>query len=426
MGLATARLGDLRSDDPNVTRRLLGAVDAALEAVEPSRLVREALGRREGGVLVDGNLLPARRVAVLAFGKAALGMIRGADQALGSLISRGLVVTDQAGEVPEWADLIVAGHPIPDRQSVRGAHAAIALAEAVEPDELLVALVSGGGSALLEAPVEGLSLDDTRYLNDRLIRSGARIEIINGVRQAVSMVKAGRLAGRCRGGVATLVVSDVGSDPAVVASGPTVAAPLNALDISEVFDRFSIGGPAAERARRSARSPVRTEPDRRLAGPALILADGFAAGQAAARYLSDAGLNAELDSDPLVGPALEAVRHALATTPEGTARVLVGETTVEVTGTGHGGRNQHAAVAAGIEIAGTPHRFLAIGTDGVDGPTDAAGGCVDGSTVTDPDAACRYLDACDSYPYLESVGALLRTGKTGTNVADLWIVDKSR
>ena len=257
---------------------------------------------RENGVLVDGKLFPARRVTVLAFGKAALGMIRGAHQSLGSIISRGLVVTDEAGEVPEWAETIVAGHPIPNDESVRAAHAAITLVEAVTPDDLLVALVSGGGSALLEAPVEGLSLDDTRDLNSRLIRSGAPIEVINGVRQAVSMVKAGRLAGRCRGNVATLIVSDVGDDPAVVASGPTVAAPLNTPDISDVFDRFSIEGRAAEQARKSARSPASTDPSWRSAGPAPDPGRRFSPrGGPAAGYLSGAGLDAETRRSALGG-----------------------------------------------------------------------------------------------------------------------------
>ena len=425
MGPATARLGDLRTADAAATRRLLEALDAALDAVEPARLVRDALTRHEDGVLLGGHLVPARRVAVLAFGKAAPGMVRGAHQALGDLVHRGLVVTDESAEVPDWAELVVAGHPIPDGESVRGAHAAIALAEATTEDELLLALVSGGGSALLEAPVEGLSLDDIRDLNDRLIRSGAPIQVINGVRQAVSMVKAGRLAARCGGRIATLVVSDVGSDPAVVASGPTVAAPRTALDVSEVFDRFGIGGRAAHRARRSARSPGRSSPVAAAADQALILADAFTSGKAAARYLSDLDLEVTLGDDPLVGDACLSVRDALTRTPEGTVKVLVGETTVEVTGDGRGGRNQHAAVAAAIGIAGTAHRFLAAGTDGIDGPTDAAGGCVDGATVTDPHMAHKHLAGCDSYPYLERVGALLRTGKTGTNVADVWIVDKS-
>lgn len=421
MGLATSRLADLRSGNPPATLRLLGAADAALEAVEPTRLVREALDPAGAGVQVKGVLIPARQVAVLAFGKAAVGMIRGADQAIGALVSRGLVVTDEAGEVPGWAKLTLAGHPIPDRGSVRGARDALALAESVGPDDLLLVLVSGGGSALLEAPVEGLTLDDVRELNDRLLRSGAPIDVMNQVRRTVSTVKGGRLGERCRGTLATLLVSDVGSDPAVVASGPTVPPTTAATDISAIFDRYKITGPAAERARRADRVGV-SEPPR---GPALILADCFTAGNAAARYLARRGLDVSLRPDPLEGPAQEAAVGAVSSTAEGEALVLVGETTVEVAGTGRGGRNQHAAVAAGIEIAGSRHRFLAVGTDGVDGPTDAAGGCVDGGTVTDPGVARRHLDSCDSYPYLDRAGGLLRTGKTGTNVADLWIVDKS-
>ena len=421
MGPASSRLGDLRSADPDATGRLLGAVDAALEAVEPTRLVREALNPAGGGVLVASEFIPARRVAVLAFGKAAVGMIRGADQAIGPLISRALVVTDQPGEIPRGSELIVAGHPIPDCGSVRAAHAAIDLAEAMEPDDLLLVLVSGGGSALLEAPVEGLGLEDVRDLNDRLLRSGAPIEVMNQVRRAVSMVKGGRLGGRCRGRLATLVVSDVGSDPAVVASGPTVPPGDPAPRIPEILDTYSITGPAAERARRSAATGM----GQPRSGPALILADRFTAGAAATRYLASEGLEVSLQSDPLDGPCAAAAVRAIASTKEGEARVLVGETTVEVTGTGKGGRNQHAAVVAGIEIAGSRHRFLAVGTDGVDGPTDAAGGCVDGATVTETATARRHLENCDSHPYLERVGGLLRTGKTGTNVADLWIVDKS-
>lgn len=425
MGPAIARLGDLEPTDPAATRRLLEALDAALDAVEPGRLVRNALASYDVGILVGGQPVPACRVSVLAFGKAAPAMARAAQQALGGLVSRGLVVTDAAAEVPRWAELVVAGHPIPDQSSVRGARAAIVLAETVEPGDLLLALVSGGGSAILEAPVEGLSLEDIRDLNDRLIRSGAPIGAINRVRQAVSMVKGGRLAARCRGRIATLVVSDVGSDPAVVASGPTVVTTGVGAHADEVLDRFRIGGRAAGQVREMARFPAGVAPTPAREGPALILADCFTAGRAAVRHLAAAGLSVTLGNDPLAGDATRAVRKALASTPDGEVLVLAGETTIEVIGNGRGGRNQHAAVVAGIEIAGTSHRFLAAGTDGIDGPTDAAGGCVDGGTVTDPDVARRHLAGFDSYPYLERKGALLRTGKTGTNVADLWIVDKS-
>ena len=423
--LAAGCFGRLRRADSR-TRVLLDAVDAALEAVAPEPLVSEALVRSEGGVSVGGRPLPGDRVVVLAFGKAALGMCRGADRALGGLIDRGLVVSDREGEVPDWAELIVGGHPFPDEGSLRAGLAAIDLVEAVSPGELLLALVSGGGSALLEAPVDGLSLEDLRDLNDRLLRSGAPIEVMNRVRRGVSRVKGGRLAARCDGNVATLVISDVGRDPAVVASGPTVVTRSAGHDVAEILDRFSIGGPAAERARRSAKSTsaARARPASRP-DPALTLADGSTAAEAAVDHLTGAGLPARLADHRLTGPVAGAVRHALRSTPEGAVGVMFGETTVEVTGNGRGGRNQHAALIAAREISGTSHRFLAFGTDGVDGPTDAAGAYVDGATVTDPDLARRYLDLCDSHPYLDESGTLLRTGSTGTNVADLWIVDKS-
>ncbi len=424
MGRVANLLGRLRSADPAGMGLILEAADRALEAVCPARLVRSALAGSEGGLLVRGHRVQAERVFVLAFGKAALGMSRGADRAIGHLISGGLVVTDELGASPKWSDTIVGGHPTPTSASVRAGRAAIELVESLRKTDLLLALVSGGGSALLEVPAGGLDLEDLRDLNDRLLRSGAPIEIINGVRQAVSLVKAGRLARRCSGRVATLIISDVGEVPEVVASGPTVTGPHRRVDLVEVFDQYSIRGRAAERALAVTGDRVATG-DRPRSDLSLMLASGATAGKAAARYLSWAGLEVRLSNEPLVGNAGEAARSALAATPDGSARVLVGETTVEVTGNGRGGRNQHAAVAAGIEIAGTPYRFLAIGTDGVDGPTDAAGGAVDGLTVSDPHLARMHLDAFDSYPYLERVGALLRTGRTGTNVADLWIVDKS-
>lgn len=353
-------------------------------------------------------------------------MARGADDALGPLIRRGLVITDASAGVPSWADLVEAGHPIPNQGSVRGASDALALAESMDPRDLLLVLVSGGGSAILEAPAAGLTLEDLKELNEQLIRSGAPIEAINKVRGAVSLVKGGRLAARCRGRIATLIISDVGPDPSVVASGPTVTTPIDDVKpLPTILDEFGIEGPAARRARTLAESATRTSQRPAGPNPVMILADWFTAGKAATRYLNRVGIPANLEADPLVGETDDAIRYNLASTSAGTARVLVGETTLEVSGAGRGGRNQHAALMAGIELAGTSHRVLAVGTDGIDGPTDAAGGCVDGGSVVDPHLARMHLARYDSYPYLKAAGALLRTGKTGTNVADLWIVDKS-
>lgn len=425
MGIAAARIGTLRAAHPAATHRLLEAFDTALQAVEPRRLVRESLAREGRSVRIGSELFAARKVLVLAFGKGAPEMAHGADEALGDLIQGGLVVTDVPAEVPPWANLVEAGHPIPNKGSVEGAHAALALVESMTPRDLLITLVSGGGSAILEAPADGLTLEGLQDLNDQLILSGAPIGAINQVRRAVSLVKGGRLAARCRGRIATLILSDVGPDPSVVASGPTVATVDDGTPLSQILDRFEIEGPAARCARRRAGLLAGTPLPPNDSNPALILADWFTAGRAATRYLAQTGISTRLEEEPLAGETGAAIRDGLNSTSAGTARVLVGETTLEVSGKGRGGRNQHAALIAGIELAGSPYRVLAVGTDGIDGPTDAAGGCVDGTSVTDSRLARIHLARHDSYPHLKAVGALLRTGKTGTNVADLWIVDKS-
>ncbi|MDE0643334.1 MAG: DUF4147 domain-containing protein [bacterium] len=433
MGLVGDCFQSLRTDHPVATQRLLKAADAALEAVEPIGLVRSVLAVTDGGVTVNGHFcsVPSGRVVVLAVGKAALGMSRGASEALGGMIARGLVISDQDGPAPEWGRTIVGGHPIPDEGSLRGAEQAIRLARGVGPDEILLALVSGGGSALMEAPVEGLGFSDLQNLNDRLVRSGVPIEKINQVRRVVSKVKGGKLAALSRGPVITLVISDVGDDPAVVASGPTVPAGPSSTPVGEILDRYSIKGRTAEKIRQTAthhQPPDGTGRAGRRADQdmARILATAETAGEAAIRHLQSEGLSVASHPHPLFGDAEKAVRKALADTPEGSVRILSGETTVKVRGKGRGGRNQHAALAAGLAISGTDYRFLAFGTDGVDGPTDAAGGMVDGATVCDPAQAREHLRNNDSYTYLEAAGALLRTGRTGTNVADLWIVDKSQ
>ncbi len=427
MTLFAGALRQLRSADPVATSRLLRAVDAALDAVDPYHLTRRKLDISPDGIRVGGDLIEAERVVVLAFGKSAGGMARAAADAIGERVRLGLVVSDKPEPVPSWAELVVGGHPLPDSGSLRAAQRAIQLVQQVEPDELLLVLVSGGGSALLEAPVAGLDLDDLAELNDQLIRSGAPISVINGVRRTVSRVKGGKLALLCHGRVVSLVISDVGSDPAVVASGPTIVAPGAPPPAADLLDRLAIKGRAADRVGRVLASPEResTADVGRRRDLALILADGTTAAEAAAKSLASEGLNLSPAEAGLAGDAAPAALHELAKTPEGQVRVIAGETTVVARGSGRGGRNQHAALAAGIAVAGSAHRFVAIGTDGIDGPTDAAGGCVDGASVADGEQARRRLETFDSYPYLKSVGALIRTGRTGCNVADLWIVDKS-
>lgn len=428
----TDLLPKLAASDRGATRRLLGAADAGLAAVRPAGLVEEALVREPGGVRAGGRLVKCRGTAVLAVGKAARGMAEGADRALGDVISRGLAVADQPGPVPRWARLAVGDHPLPGAGSAGAGRAAVDLVETVQKDEVLLALISGGGSALLEFPRAGVGLEDIRALNRSLLRSRAPIEAINRLRTALSDVKGGRLARRCRGRIITLVISDVEGDPATVSSGPTILPPppgeagpsLESLLIEYGIDR-ALGDLIREVAARQDAPLGRVRPWGE--DVTAVLADGEDAGRAAADFLNGAGLDARLHPDRWTGNTMRAAEAALEATPAGQARVFRGETTLQVTGGGRGGRNQQAALAAAIRLAGTPYRFLAVGTDGVDGPTDAAGAVVDGATAdgAGAGAARRHLERCDAYPFLEKAGALLKPGRTGANVADLWIADKT-
>ena len=428
-------LPKLAASDRGATGRLLAAADAGLAAVRPAGLVEQALVREPGGVRAGGRLVKCRGMAVLAVGKAARGMAEGADRALGDVISRGLAVADQPGPVPRWARLAVGDHPLPGPGSAGAGRAAANLVETVQKDEVLLALISGGGSALLEYPRAGVGLEDIRALNRGLLRSRAPIEAINRLRTALSDVKGGRLGRRCRGRIITLVISDVEGDPATVSSGPTVLPPppgeagpsleslLLEYGIDRALDDLIRKVAAREDGPDGPLSRVRPWGEDVTA----VLADGEDAGRAAADFLTGAGLDARLHPDRWTGNTMRAAEEALEATPAGQALVFRGETTLQVTGGGRGGRNQQAALAAAIRLAGTPYRFLAVGTDGVDGPTDAAGAVVDGATAggAGAEAARRHLERCDAYPFLEKAGALLKPGRTGANVADLWIADKT-
>lgn len=416
-------LDGLQPANRTATRVLLEMVRAAIESVEPAALVTRALNQAEGEL--ESVLREASSIIILAVGKAAIGMAWGAEKALGRSISAGLVISDQEDEVPPWAELVVAGHPLPDDRSATAAHAALDLVTTVADDDLLLALVSGGGSSLMEVSHEALDPADVRRLMDQLIRSGAPIEAINALRSRLSRVKAGRLAARCSGRLATLIISDVaGSDPRHIASGPTIAAHPPPDQEHDLFEAYDLRGPAADRVR-SFVEGLGAEPPPPQAFVAQVIADGRTAGEAALASAHRQRYRATYMTDAMSGDACLAARQALSATPDGSLGVYTGETTVAVVGSGQGGRNQQAALAVAIEIKGTSHRFLACGTDGIDGPTDAAGAFVDGTTVTDIDVARRHLQTCNAYPYLDRARSLLRTGKTGTNVGDLWIVDKT-
>jgi glycerate 2-kinase len=354
-------------------------------------------------------------ISVVAIGKAARPMAAAALDHFGSRIAGGLVVAPDDDPLPPF-DVLVGSHPVPDAASERAGRAALAVAERGDHDRLLV-LISGGGSAMAEVPKRPLDIDTVASIGHRLMQAGTPIHELNIVRRHLSQLKHGGLSGHSKVPVTTLVISDVIDGPAsTVASGPTLSDESTALHALAILER-RLGRPVPEPIHIALATPVAHRPNEEF----HVVADRHTAYAEASHRLAGAGLT---DSRPvrLDGDAVEAASRMIRTPG---LTIGTGETTVRVIGGGVGGRNQHAALAAAIEIEGTAVVFGTLGTDGVDGPTDAAGAVVDGSTASlirelglDPVAA---LAACDSHPTLDAVDSLIRTGPTGTNVADVWV-----
>ncbi len=361
----------------------------------------------------------------------------------GDRVRGGLIAAPATGGPLPPFTRIESGHPAPTEASVHAGRRALALAESVGRDETLIVLLSGGASALLEAPAAGIALDDVRATADVLMRRGADIHELNTVRRHLSDVKGGWLAARVAAPTVTFAISDVvGDEPSDIGSGPSVGDPTTFADARRVLERF--GGvqaypPAVVRRLAQGESgalPETPKPDDpRLARAAWRLigsrrdAMAGAVAEAAAR-----GYWTELVDEALVGEARDAgaaiVGAAMAGPPRPRPACMVrsGETTVHVTGGGRGGRNQELALAAAIRIAdaGVPMTVASVGTDGVDGPTDAAGALADETTLSRGRAAgvaaAELLRQNNAYAFFDAVDDLIRTGPTDTNVGDLQVI----
>lgn len=393
---------------------------AAVHAADPARAVAAVVTGTPDRLQVGDHPFPiAEHVAVLALGKAAPGMVRGLRAALPGVTLHGLEITHAGASRLRGIVTIHGSHPVPDVRSVIAGHRLLAAAALLPHDVPTVVLVSGGGSSLAEVPREGVTLGDIAGITERLLRCGADIEEINTIRRHLSALKGGGLAAALRGPHVTIAISDVvGSAPIAIASGPTVPDPAGPEAAVQVADRYGVVLPAV------AGTPAQVK-----RGGFVVAADGGVAARAVMRRADAAGAHAAVLTETLRGDVTEAVRWALASTPPGTVGILAGETTVRVTGDGRGGRNQHAALLAALSIVGTSIRFATIGTDGRDGNSTAAGAIVDGRTV---DAVRRVggdaegaLRRHDSHTVLDAIGATVVTGPTGTNVGDVWVVDRS-
>ncbi|HKB13530.1 MAG TPA: DUF4147 domain-containing protein [Vicinamibacterales bacterium] len=412
---------------------VLDIVRAGIAACEPADLTARALAEAPAD----------ERYRCVAAGKAAVAMASGAANVLADRLRSGLIVAPSARAAAVF-EAIAAGHPMPDAGSERAGRRALSIAESLAADETLLVLLSGGASALMAVPVDGLTLDDKRRATEQLLRAGADIHALNTIRKHLSAIKGGWLAQRAAGRVRTYVISDVvGDDVSVIASGPTVPDSTTFADARRLLDRF--GGADAYPASIVARL------DRGLRGevpdtPKPASADGSKSTIAvvgsrrnamagAAERAASLGYEVLRIDDPVVGDAREAapshVRAVLARAADArrpTCVVSSGETVVRVTGGGRGGRNQEFALAAAAPIANARGDIVlgSVGTDGIDGPTDAAGAIADSTTLDRARRANlrpdRYLTDNDSYAFFDAIGDLVRLGPTGTNVGDLQVI----
>jgi glycerate 2-kinase len=401
---------------------------AGIAAVDPGDLVRSALEQHP----VDGH------VSLIAVGKAAGAMASAAVGVIGSSVRRGVVISpDPVAIRVDGMSCFVGGHPIPNERGAQGARAIVEMAGSLRADETLLCLVSGGASALTTLPAADLSVGDVASATRLLLRAGATIDELNCVRKHIDRLKGGRLASLAfPARVVALVLSDVvGDSLATIASGPTVADPTTIADAISVLRSRGVWKelPGSIRAHLESRADESPKPgDPRLAhAESHVIGSNVTAAEAACSQARALGYAARIVTTSLTGEAgvvggeiVTALRDERERVDDRVALIYGGETTVTVRGAGTGGRNQELALCAAIAMDGVPGMaVVSLGTDGVDGPTDAAGAVADGDSIGKARAygldAHAALAANDAHTFWKSIGGLVRTGPTGTNVMDI-------
>ncbi|MCC5991497.1 MAG: DUF4147 domain-containing protein [Rhodobacteraceae bacterium] len=398
---------------------MIALFQTGVEAADPFAAVQTALQAEPLAVPAGGRLL------ALAIGKAAPAMMRGALAVLPEPHAA-LVVThfENAGQVA-GARVMAAGHPVPDENGLKAGLAVQKMLAQMQPRDRVLVLVSGGASALLPAPVDGVSLADKAAVNRLLLGAGLDITAVNSVRQHLSRLKGGGLLRMAAPApIRALILSDViGDDLRVIASGPTVAPIAPRAETCAMLCRHGLWDRLPDAAREAL---LRPEEGSKLPEAQNQL---IGSNRMSLRAMQTARRDACIVSDALVGDVADAAQQIITTAQKGQPVLALfgGETTVNLRGTGLGGRNQELCLRVALALAGQRGwRFLSAGSDGRDGPTDAAGAVVDGGTIARIRAAggkpAALLANNDSYRALQMAGDLLITGATGTNVADLQIL----
>ncbi|SMO65093.1 glycerate kinase type-2 family protein [Fodinibius sediminis] len=420
-----------------------------LKATSPGQAIADAVTMRDGELLVNESAwdLHGRPVCVLAVGKASVPMYQSLDEILGQKITQSLVITPdkEALSACGAGEVLVGAHPVPDERSLRAGRRAARFMEEVPREALVITLISGGTSSLMCWPEEGISISELSRTYELLNKSGAAIREINTVRRHCSRIKGGQLL-RYMPGEATLIdllISDVpGDDPAIIGSGPTTPDHSTFQDAYHILLEYELWEDLP--------APVRSHIERGLDGvdPDVVQPGEDPVGNHVQHVISSARLFARRAADISRSKGIRAsvVEEPYNADVEAVAAWIMeqvfagehekerpqlflfyGESTVKVTGSGKGGRNQELALRGAQKIAGEEGIcWLSAGTDGIDGPTDAAGALVDGRLIEravkqglDP---ADYLDDNDAYHFHEHMGTLVKTGPTGNNLMDVVFV----
>ncbi|MDA4844989.1 glycerate kinase type-2 family protein [Hoeflea poritis] len=412
------------TEDP---RTLLTALfDAAIAAADPEATIRSHLPEK-----------PRGRTVIVGAGKGVAQLARALEKSWGGPLD-GVVVTRYGfGAACETVEVLEADHPVPDANGLAGSKRLLDAVGNLTRDDLVIALICGGASALLPCPAPGLTLEDEIAVNRALLASGAPISAMNAIRKQISGIKGGRLAAAAHPArVVSLIVSDIpGDNPADVGSGPTVADATTAADALTAIERYAIDLPANVLAHiENAASPAPQPDDRRLAGhEQAVIASAGVSLEAAAEKAKSLGLSAAILSDAIEGEAREsahmhaAIAREIARRDRPFAKPVVllsgGETTVTLRGKGKGGRNTEFLLSFAMDIDGFDGiHALAADTDGIDGSEDNAGAFADGDSVTAMRAAgldpAALLADNDAWSAFAAIDALFVPGPTGTNVND--------
>jgi hydroxypyruvate reductase len=425
-------------------------MDAALKAVDPATAVKNYFEAHPD--IVTQIKATTGRVIVVGAGKAGAPMAVAVSEIFGDKITAGLVIVKYGhigatSKLSKRIQIKEAGHPVPDAAGFAAAREIAALLSQTSQADTVLSLISGGGSALLTLPAEGLDLSHLQATTQKLLAAGATINEINTIRKHLSVVKGGGLARMAAPAkIYALMLSDVVGDPLeVIASGPTVPDPTSFVDAWSILEKYQLQNklpqPVIQRLQAGCAgdlpdTPKPGDPIFERVNNAIIGSNRIAA-QAAVKAAQEAGFNAQLLTTFVEGEAREVAR-VMAGLAKGVARaegtierpvclVLGGETTVTLRGDGQGGRNQEMALAAAMALENWPGILIVcLGTDGSDGPTGAAGAFADGSTISRARAlgldAFQFLSRNDSYNFFAALDDLIITGPTNTNVNDLTLI----